>query len=217
MIKILITILIFQSSLIAQYWSNHQGIKNINENPKKAQSYFLNALEKESNDSRILYNLGNSYNKANEFDKSISAYSQALQNISEQYKTATHYNLGTTALQHNKLDLAIEHLSKALKRSPNFEKARQNLEIALEKQAKEKEQSTNNSNSNSNEEINETPQNKNTDSATSNKNSNTQESDGSTKSTQSIEHYVNEQEKQARQNFVNRLKQSTKFNKDVSW
>lgn len=205
--RLCLCLALFSSLSYAQYWETQKGLDLLDQNPQKAQSFFEKALEYNSNDGRLHYNLGNSYVKSNQYQRAIQSYETALKTIPVPYQTATHYNLGTAALHHNQLDKAIKHLKIALKNNPNFEQARQNLEVALTQQQNQQDQQNTSTQNQNDPKPSQSPQNQ----------PNPQQ--GPTDiDTAAIERYIQEQEKQARQNFINRQIEEKKQNKeDLSW
>jgi len=183
----------------AQYWETQKGLDLLDQSPQKAQSYFQKALEYDSNDGRLHYNLANSLSLSKNYQHALISYETALQTLPKKYLNAAHYNLGTTALHHKQLDTAIEHLKTALKNNPNFDAARQNLEVALsQKQAQQSAQDQNNS--------------------APNPDSQSESTHIQTHRNDTLERYIKDQEKQARQNFINRQKEDTRREeKELSW
>ena len=203
-ILLLCIITILSQNSWAQYSENKKGLEVLEKDPQKAQSYFQKALEYNSTDSRIHYNLGNSLVHSQDYKNAIIAYETALTNSASKYKIATHYNLGTAALHNNDLEKSIQHLKIALQNNPNFHAARKNLEIALKKKKDQQ-----------NSDQNKPDQNRNKDQEFSQK---TNSTDLSQHNNETLETYIQQQEKQARQNFINRqMEQMRHQDKELSW
>ncbi len=141
--------------------ASHPGVSAYNDqNFQKAESEFKLALNKRPDNGKVIYNLGNTYYKLGDHDKSIKAYQEAIDNLSEKEKIEAYYNLGTAHLKKNDMKKALEAYKEVLRRNPHHIKTKQNIEIALrKKQQKQQQQQQNSSERNNDNSQEETAQN----------------------------------------------------------
>lgn len=126
--------------------ASHPGVSAYNDqNFQKAESEFKLTLNKRPENGKVIYNLGNTYYKLGDHDKSIKAYQEAIDNLSEKEKIDAYYNLGTTYLKKNDIKNALESYKEVLKRSPNHIKTKQNIELALRQKQQKQQQQQNSS------------------------------------------------------------------------
>ena len=108
---------------------------------EQASQKFLDARRDKPNDSKIIYNLGNSHYKQGKFKKALQAFSNLLNQKSDSaIKQKSVYNLGNTLFRMDKLEESIAAYKKALDLDPNDMDAKFNLEFARKKSEKKKEE-----------------------------------------------------------------------------
>jgi Ca-activated chloride channel family protein len=121
--------------------ASHPGVSAYqDQNFQKAESEFKLTLNKRPDNGKVIYNLGNTYYKLGDHDKSIKAYQEAIDHLSEKEKIEAYYNLGTAQLKKNDMKKALESYKQVLQRDPNHIKTKQNIEIALRKQQQKQQQ-----------------------------------------------------------------------------
>ena len=98
----------------------------------KSIEAYHKAIEINSKDARIYYNLGAAQKKQGKFDNAIQTYQRAIEINSED---AEIYNsLGTILQKQKKLDQAIQVYHRALEINSNYDEAFYNLGLALQEQ-----------------------------------------------------------------------------------
>ena len=144
--KIILPIFLF-GILIEPVQASHPGVKAYNSQKfEKAESEFKTTLNKKPDNARVIYNLGNTYFKLGDHDKSINAYKESIESLSEKDKVDAYYNLGTAYLEKNDIKNAFKAYKEVLKRDPNHLKTKQNIEIALRQKQQQQQQQKNGSN-----------------------------------------------------------------------
>jgi len=109
---------------------------NVKKMNKKGMEHYYKAFKLNSNDPRILHDLGMALLHQGKLDEAIKYLSEALQlmpdGISMQYNAANmHYSLGRALLYKAKSEEAMLHLFKTLSLEPNHAQARYWLALAL--------------------------------------------------------------------------------------
>jgi Ca-activated chloride channel family protein len=110
----------------------------------EALDHFTQAQVQDPNDPAVLYNLGNTMYKRQDYDGAATHYRQALPHASESLKPRLLYNLGNTAYRQGELQTAIESYESALKLAPDDRQAKENLAFVkrrLEQQQQQGQQS----------------------------------------------------------------------------
>lgn len=214
--------------------ASHPGVSAYNDqNFQKAESEFKLALNKRPDNGKVIYNLGNTYYKLGDHDKSIKAYQEAIDNLSEKEKIEAYYNLGTAHLKKNDMKKALEAYKEVLRRNPHHIKTKQNIEISLrQKQQKQQQQQQNSSERNNDNSQEETAQNNEENSNEDNEEQSTasrpadetqedldkQENNNNKSkkelSEQQIQYLVDNAEKEAREK---RQKKQTKLFEEAEW
>lgn len=92
-----------------------------------ALDHFTQAQVQDPNDPAVLYNLGNTMYKRQDYDGAATHYRQALPHASASLKPRLLYNLGNTAYRQGELQTAIESYASALKLAPDDRQAKENL------------------------------------------------------------------------------------------
>ena len=142
--KIILPIFLF-GILIEPVQASHPGVKAYNSQKfEKAESEFKTTLNKKPDNARVIYNLGNTYFKLGDHDKSINAYKESIESLSEKDKVDAYYNLGTAYLEKNDMKNAFKAYKEVLKRDPNHIKTKQNIEIALRQKQQQQQKSDSN-------------------------------------------------------------------------
>ncbi len=106
----------------------------------KALNHFLAGQVRNPQDPSLLYNIGNTYYKLNDFQTAEAHYLQALAKAPPQLKPRLFYNLGNSAYRKGELEAAIQHYETALQLAPDDPQIRENLAFVqkqLQKQPKE--------------------------------------------------------------------------------
>ena len=109
-----------------------------------ASYYYIEAIKKNNNDFKALYNLGNSLYKKGMYADAINEYQNALkitQNRHEQKITL--YNMGNAQFLNKDIQSAIKSYQNALKLEPNNPDILRNLRIAKKQEEKQKKQPQN--------------------------------------------------------------------------
>ncbi len=208
-------------------FANHPGVDAYNNQDfQKAETEFDKALQKNPESGKIIYNLGNTYFKLNEHEKSIKAYEEAINRLPVEKQQNAFYNLGTTYLKKNDFEKALNAYKEVLKRDPSHLKTKQNIEFAL-RQKKQSQENKNNENENSDQDqSNETSgsesnsnneQQSPPDAKENDDNENSamnQDKEESTLSEQQIQFLVDSAEKEAREK---RKVSQQKLFKEASW
>ncbi len=133
-------------------YANHPGVNAYeNQNYNQAEIEFNKALSKNPESKKVIYNLGNTLFKLNEYEKSIRAYEEVLEQEKETSLIDVYYNLGTAYLKKSNYKKAFQAYKEVLKLDPNHLKTKQNIEIAL----RDKNQSNNQKNDQANDENSE--------------------------------------------------------------
>jgi tetratricopeptide (TPR) repeat protein len=99
---------------------------------------YIKALEKETHEEWINYNLGNVYNALGETDAAVEELSQATKSSHQEVLFRTNFNLGNIYYSLGNYEKAIDHYKQSLKANQKEIDAKNNLELAVEKMEKEK-------------------------------------------------------------------------------
>ncbi|MBN2441492.1 MAG: tetratricopeptide repeat protein [Spirochaetales bacterium] len=99
---------------------------------------YIKALEKQSHEEWIYYNLGNVYNALGETNAAIEELTRATKSTHPEVLFRTHFNLGNIYYRLGKYEKAIDHFKSSLKAKQNEIDAKINLELAVDKMEKEK-------------------------------------------------------------------------------
>ncbi len=102
---------------------------------EKALKFFIDAQLDDPDNPKILYNIGNTYYKLENYDSAAQNYSKALEKEDKELKEKLLYNLGNANFRKKKYDDAIKNYEAALQINPDDPQAKQNMEFA--KQVKE--------------------------------------------------------------------------------
>ncbi|MDN3658493.1 VWA domain-containing protein [Ferruginibacter paludis] len=143
-VAVLTVLFILPSLLFAQ--NSNTLIKNGNDayNKKEydvAADNYKKAADKEPNNEKAQYNLGNAFYKKGNADDALQAYDAAIKSSkSKSDQSASWYNKGVSLQNNKKLPECIDAYKNALKLNPADEDARFNLQKALLQQQKEQQQ-----------------------------------------------------------------------------
>eukprot|EP01047_Picozoa_sp_COSAG01_P000411 COSAG01_NODE_7_length_54400_cov_1218.054935_35_plen_217_part_00 len=144
-IILLVTFLfMLNSSLIANtfgaYQENKKGITAYeNKNYKQSLEHFGNALEKNGQNSSLLYNIGNVHQQNKAYDEAIKSYESAMPKLSKSNQAKALYNLGNAHFNKKDYGSAIKSYIQALKLNPKDINSKKNLELSLAYQQLEKQ------------------------------------------------------------------------------
>jgi Ca-activated chloride channel family protein len=180
-----------------------------NQDYELAKKTFEKDLVKDPENAKIIYNLGNTYYKMQEYDQAIQAYKESLPELNKFNQTKALYNIGTSYLKNNDLKSALSYYKEVLKRDPNHLKTKQNIELAL-RQDKSNQQSSSDQeqDTSSNEDNSESDPNNQTEKLQPENNNSSAENDLEDTSTpdnkeelteQQIQYLVDNAEKEARE------------------
>ena len=111
----------------------------------RASYYYIEAIKKNNNDFKALYNLGNSLYKKGMYADAINEYQNAL----------TLYNMGNAQFLNKDIQSAIKSYQNALKLEPNNPDILRNLRIAKKQEEKQKKQYQNKSQNTQNSKLNQ--------------------------------------------------------------
>lgn len=92
-----------------------------------AMEHFTKAQVRQPNDPAVLYNLGNTLYKKQDFAGAGEHYRQAIPHASDALKARLLYNLGNTAYRQGAMQEAIDNYEAALKMAPDDREAQENL------------------------------------------------------------------------------------------
>jgi Ca-activated chloride channel family protein len=106
-----------------------------------AKDHFSRAQVAKPNDPAVLYNLGNTLYKQQDFTGAAEHYRQAMPHASDALKARLLYNLGNTAYRRGALQEAIENYEAALQTAPDDRQARENLAFVKQQQQQQQQQS----------------------------------------------------------------------------
>lgn len=131
-LMLLILIISCLTNLNAGIISSIIGEKgNINyksKNYEKAYSEYLKALEKNPENEKLIFNMGNSLYKLGKYDEAEQYF---LKIKDKKLKSKALFNAGNSAVKKNDTDSAIEYYKKAIIEDINNEKAKYNLQLLL--------------------------------------------------------------------------------------
>jgi len=100
---------------------------------------FLGAQVADPENPVVLYNIGNTYYRLNDFEAAQRHYLEAANRADDRLKAKSLYNLGNTSYRLDKLPEAIDYYEQALKIDPDDEAARKNIEY-VKKMMEEQQQ-----------------------------------------------------------------------------
>jgi Ca-activated chloride channel family protein len=106
----------------------------------KALDHFSKAQVEKPNDPALLYNLGNTLYKRQDFAGAAEHYRQALPHAADELKARLLYNLGNTAYRQGALQEAIESYEAALQTAPDDRQARENLAFVKQQEQQQQQQ-----------------------------------------------------------------------------
>ncbi len=105
-----------------------------------AMENFTKAQVQEPNDPAVLYNLGNTLYKKQDFAGAEQHYRQAMPHAPDELKASLLYNLGNTAYRQGKLQEAVKQYEAALQMAPDDRQAQENLAFVKQKLQQQKQQ-----------------------------------------------------------------------------
>lgn len=105
-----------------------------------AMEHFTKAQVQEPNDPAVLYNLGNTLYKKQDFAGAAEHYREALPHASDALKARLLYNLGNTAYRQGALQEAIENYKAAMQMAPDDQQAQENLAFVKQQLQQQKQQ-----------------------------------------------------------------------------
>jgi len=109
-----------------------------------ALKHFTDAQLEKPEQADVLYNLGNAYYKAEDYDTALHYFQEALKHQDAldtpdpSLRQKIYYNLGNTHFRKQTLDESLKHYEEALKIDPNDAPTRQNIEYV--KKVKEQQE-----------------------------------------------------------------------------
>ncbi|MCP4747646.1 MAG: VWA domain-containing protein [Desulfobacteraceae bacterium] len=107
---------------------------------QKAVEHFTKGQLNSPDNPAVLYNLGNAYYKAGNFDTAQEHYDQALNKAEPKLKSKIHYNMGNAAYRQKNFQSAVQHYEKTLKLTPDDTKAKENLAFVKKRIQEQKKQ-----------------------------------------------------------------------------
>lgn len=112
-----------------------------NKEYQKAEANFLKSLEKNPQNQRAAYNLGNALYRQGRFDEAANIF-EGLANTTtnEPLKAQAFHNLGNSQLQKEDFQGSVKSYKEALKLNPEDEDTRYNLAYALKKIQQQQQQ-----------------------------------------------------------------------------
>jgi len=140
----------------SQGQSDHKLLKRGNKDYQnkeyqKAEANFLKSLEKNPQNQRAAYNLGNALYRQGRFDEAANIF-EGLANstTNEPLKAQAFHNLGNSQLQKEDFQGSVKSYKEALKINPEDEDTRYNLAYALKKIQQQQQQQNKDDNKNEN-------------------------------------------------------------------
>lgn len=98
----------------------------------KAQTEYLKALEKDTENSKTLYNLGNTYLYQEKGNDAMAQYELAAKSETDKGKLAhIHHNMGVICQASKQYTQAVEYYKQSLRENPNDHETRYNLAVAM--------------------------------------------------------------------------------------
>lgn len=98
----------------------------------KAQTEYLKALEKDTENSKALYNLGNTYLYQEKGNDAMAQYELAAKSETDKGKLAhIHHNMGVICQASKQYAKAVEYYKQSLRENPNDHETRYNLAVAM--------------------------------------------------------------------------------------
>lgn len=119
--------------------SAHQYLLKGNEayqkgNFEKAEGAYYPALRADSNNPKVLYNLGNAHYRQGKYDLAKQEFTKATETLpNADQKADAFHNLGNTNMQQQKFGDALKAYQQALRLRPGDKDTQRNLQIALSK------------------------------------------------------------------------------------
>ena len=106
-----------------------------------AEQAFREAIERNPNDPRLHFNLGNALARQQKFDEAIQAY-ERFRSLSStpQERALADYNIGNLFAQQEEWQRAADQFRNALRQNPNDEEARFNFELANRNQQQQEQE-----------------------------------------------------------------------------
>jgi Ca-activated chloride channel family protein len=105
-----------------------------------AMAHFTKAQVQKPNDPAVLYNLGNTLYRKQDFAGAAEHYRQAMPHASDALKSRLLYNLGNTAYRQGALQEAVENYEAALQMAPDDQQAQENLAFVKQQLQQQKQQ-----------------------------------------------------------------------------
>lgn len=111
-------------------------------NYSEADVQYKKALEKNPQNAKASFNLGNSQYRQENWEDAATSFTGTALNFEndDQLKAESFYNLGNTLLQQQKYQEGVEAYKQSLRLNPNDEDARYNLAYAQQKLAQQQQQ-----------------------------------------------------------------------------
>lgn len=111
-----------------------------NGNYEKAEELYLSAIEQDTDNAKLYFNLGNAQAKQDKVEEAIQSFMEFRAMVeSPKEKAMAEYNIGTLLAEDRKWKPAASHFKNALKLNPTYEDAKHNYERALAEIEKEEE------------------------------------------------------------------------------
>ncbi len=111
------------------------------ENYDEALKQYTDAQLKDPQNPELLYNIGNTYFKLQDFEAAEAHYRQAMTQASPELKPHLLYNLGNNAYRRGQLQEAIRNYEAALQLDPDDPQTRENLEFVKQQLQKQQDRS----------------------------------------------------------------------------
>jgi Ca-activated chloride channel family protein len=105
-----------------------------------AMEQFTKAQVQKPNDPAVLYNLGNTLYRKQDFAGAAEHYRQAMPHAPDGLKARLLYNLGNTAYRQGALQEAIENYEAAVQMAPDDRQAQENLAFVKQQLQQQKQQ-----------------------------------------------------------------------------
>jgi tetratricopeptide (TPR) repeat protein len=124
------------SSILERYPRNYRALVNMGtayyraQNLQEALAYYLKAIEVQSDEPSLLYNLGMTLQKLNRPDEADAVYERALQHAPPPKQASLiHNQLGLMAIARQDYDRALSHFQEAVRTDPAHAIAHKNLAL----------------------------------------------------------------------------------------
>ena len=106
-----------------------------------AEQIYRELLSEDPGNTRVLFNLGNTFAKQQKFDEAIEAFERFKRMTdSPQERSIADYNIGNLHTDKEQWNEAIEQYRKALRQNPDDDDARYNYELARRMQQEQPQQ-----------------------------------------------------------------------------